>query len=118
MSVSSSSLGKRPAPDELQSSKPKKVKSKDAIRRSRSKRDQNVTSTKTSDDRAAAAQDDAVAPANRDFKAIRCVLRMPLAPVFAQEPLEGVRQALDSWVMRRACCGSSITVLADSLLII
>ena len=98
MSVSSSSLGKRPAPDELQSSKPKKVKSKDAIRRSRSKRDQNVTSTKTSNDRA--AQDVAVPPANRDFKAIRCVLRMPLAPVFAQEPLEGVRQALDSWVMR------------------
>ena len=95
MSVSSSSLGKRSAPDELQSSKLKKVKSKHAIR---SKRDQNVTSTKTSNDRA--AQDVAVPPANRDFKAIRCVLRMPLAPVFAQEPLEGVRQALDSWVMR------------------
>ena len=37
-----------------------------------------------------------------DFKIIRSVMRLPLAPVFAGDPLEGVRECLESWIMRQA----------------
>ncbi|CAD6564548.1 MAG: hypothetical protein CYPHOPRED_004060 [Cyphobasidiales sp. Tagirdzhanova-0007] len=35
-----------------------------------------------------------------DFTIIRSVMRIPLAPIFTEDPLEGIRQCLDSWVMR------------------
>ena len=35
-----------------------------------------------------------------DFKLVRAVMKLPLAPVFAEDPIEGVRQCLESWIMR------------------
>lgn len=35
-----------------------------------------------------------------DFKLIQNCMRVPLAPVFAEDPLEGVRQCLESWILR------------------
>jgi hypothetical protein len=37
-----------------------------------------------------------------DFVIVQSTMRLPLAPVFAEDPLEGVRQALESWIMRWA----------------
>ena len=42
-----------------------------------------------------------------DFTIIRSVMRIPLAPIFTEDPLEGIRQCLDSWVMR---CASYIAL--------
>lgn len=35
-----------------------------------------------------------------DFKSVNATSRFPLAPVFAQDLLDGVRQCLQSWIMR------------------
>lgn len=38
--------------------------------------------------------------ADSNFKLVQVLMRIPLAPVFAEDPLEGVRQCLESWVLR------------------
>ena len=38
--------------------------------------------------------------ANSNFKLVQNTMRLPLAPIFAEDPLEGVRQCLESWILR------------------
>lgn len=35
-----------------------------------------------------------------DFKAVQAVMKLPVAPIFSDDALEGVRQSLESWIMR------------------
>merc|ERR1711939_709269 len=54
---------------------------------------------KRSSTKAAAAAAES-ASTSSDFKAVQAVMRLPLAPIFSDDVYEGVRQALESWVMR------------------
>ena len=61
---------------------------------------ERATDQNLGDDEMQLEAEEADDSANSNFKLVQNTMRLPLAPIFAEDPLEGVRQCLESWILR------------------